>query len=149
MKHILIILLSLFGLFSCSSDTPSTPAPNLTIEKPIILALGDSLTAGYGLAETDAYPAQLERKLTEQGYSYQVHNAGISGDTTAGLLSRLDWTLEGSTPALVILCIGANDAFQGKSPEEIESNLRAIIEKLQAKKIPILFAGMRAPLNLG
>lgn len=148
MKHILIILLSLFGLFSCSSDTPSTPAPNLTIEKPIILALGDSLTAGYGLAETDAYPAQLERKMTEQGYSYQVHNAGISGDTTAGLLSRLDWTLEGSTPALVILCIGANDAFQGKSPEEIESNLRAIIEKLQAKKIPILFAGMRAPLNL-
>jgi len=85
-----------------------------------------------------------------------VQNAGISGDTSAGLLSRMDWLLASSDPSantsefsFAILCIGGNDAFQGKSPEDIEKNIRAIIEKLQAKKIPILFAGMKAPLNLG
>ncbi len=87
-----------------------------------------------------------------------MQNAGISGDTSAGLLSRIDWILDSddstssgnTTPfEFAILCIGANDAFQGKSPEDIENNIRVIIEKLQAKKIPILFAGMKAPLNLG
>jgi acyl-CoA thioesterase I len=81
--------------------------------------------------------------------NYKLINAGISWDTTAGLLSRLDWALEWDTPSLVILCIGANDAFQGKDTTEIEKNLRQIIEKIQAKEIPILLAGMRAPLNLG
>lgn len=82
------------------------------------------------------------------GYNYTLSNAGISGDTTSGLLARLDWVLEGESASLVILCIGANDAFQGKSVPDIEKNLRTIIEKIQMKKIPILFAGMRAPLNL-
>lgn len=97
----------------------------------------------------DNYPTQLQAKLQSAGYNYTLQNAGVSGDTTAGLLSRLDWVLDMETsPSLVILCIGANDAFQGKAVTDIEANLRAIIEKIQAKNIPILFAGMKAPLNL-
>ena len=144
-----ILLISLTFLASCSSG--STPAVIDTTEKQekTILALGDSLTAGYGLPESDAYPKQLETKLQTAGYNYTVINAGISGDTTAGLLSRLDWILDGETPNLAILCIGANDAFQWKDPAEIEKNIREIIVRLQAKDIPILLAGMRAPLNLG
>lgn len=146
LKYILLISLTL--LASCgASSTPLAPqAPNT---QKTILALGDSLTAWYGLQVTDSYPSQLESKLREKGYDYKVMNAGISWDTTAGLLSRLDWTLEWDAPSLVILCVGANDAFQGKDTTEIEKNLRQIIEKIQAKNIPILFAGMRAPLNLG
>lgn len=143
-------------LVACTkTDMASNTVPVAPIQKTI-LALWDSLTAGYGLPESDSYPSQLQKKLKEKGYDYQVQNAGISGDTSAGLLSRMDWLLTPSDPStntsefsFAILCIGGNDAFQGKSPEDIEKNIRAIIEKLQAKKIPILFAGMKAPLNLG
>lgn len=121
----------------------------MEVSQKTILSLGDSLTAGYWLPVTDSYPSQLESKLREKWYDYRLVNAGISWDTTAWLLSRLDWALEWETPSLVILCIGANDAFQGKDTAEIEKNLRQIIEKIQAKNIPILFAGMKAPLNLG
>ncbi len=144
------LLISLFFLASCSKNsTPVTPEISPDQKTKTILALGDSLTAGYGLSTTDSYPSQLEIKLWEKGYTYKIVNAGISGDTTAGLLSRLDWVLDWDAPSFVILCIGANDAFQGKDTDEIEKNLRQIIEKIRAKNIPILFAGMRAPLNLG
>lgn len=158
MKTILILIASLFLFSACSTPQDTSPVPQAEKTEKTILALGDSLTAGYGLPVTDSYPSQLEAKLREKGYNYKLINAGISWDTTAGLLSRLDWALEGVSPpekggegrlSLVILCIGANDAFQGKSVEDIEKNLRQIIEKIQAKNIPILFAGMRAPLNLG
>ena len=145
-KYILLISLSL--LVSCG--TTSTPVvPQSEKASKTILTLGDSLTAWYGLSVADSYPSQLEVRLRENGYDYKLINAGISWDTTAGLLSRLDWALEWEAPSLVILCIGANDAFQGKDTTEIEENLRQIIKKIQAKNIPILFAGMRAPLNLG
>lgn len=147
MKTILTIILGLFTLTSCTSDTPASLSDSSSGKT--ILALGDSLTAGYGLPVSDSYPSQLEQKLREKWYQYRIVNAGISWDTTAGLLSRLDWALEWDTPSLVILCIGANDAFQGKDTAEIEKNLRQIIEKIQSKNIPILFAGMKAPLNLG
>ena len=146
MKY-LIFLISLFLLASCGSET--TPIPQVPKIEKTILALGDSLTAGYGLPESDAYPSQLEARLREKSYNYRFINAWISGDTTAGLLSRMDWLLEWAPPALAILCIGGNDAFQWKSPADIEKNLRQIIEKITDKNIPILFAGMRAPLNLG
>jgi acyl-CoA thioesterase-1 len=148
MKSFLLILLTTF-LVSCS-ENQTTPdiVEDSTIPK-VILALGDSLTAWYGLPATDSYPAQLQAELQVLGYSYEVRNAGISGDTTAWLLSRLDWTLEWDAPALVILCIGANDAFQWKNTDDIEANLRQIIEKIQAKNIPIVLGGMKAPLNLG
>lgn len=146
-KYILF-LLSLFFIISCNWKIPSEIPVNPNSEKTIV-ALGDSLTAWYGLPLVDAYPSQLEARLREKWYAYRLVNAWVSGDTTAGLLSRLDWVLEWDTPSLVILCVGANDAFQWKDTVEIEKNLRQIIEKIQAKNIPILFAGMRAPLNLG
>lgn len=145
-----LFLISLVFLTSCgSTDTPPVSDTPLQNDR-VILALGDSLTAGYGLSETDSYPAQLEAKLQGKWYKYIVQNAWVSWDTTAGLLSRLDWILDGTdTYSLAILCIGANDAFQWKSVADIESNIRSIITKLQAKNIPILLAGMKAPLNLG
>ncbi len=142
-------LFSVFLLTSCGASEPAKLSTTVPETPKTILALGDSLTAGYGLPESDSYPSQLEKKLREVGYDYRLINAWISWDTTAWLLSRLDWVLEWDTPSLVILCIGANDAFQGKSVADIESNLRSIIEKIQSKNIAILFAGMRAPLNLG
>jgi acyl-CoA thioesterase I len=113
-----------------------------------ILALWDSLTAWLGLAELDAYPAQLQSQLQSLGYKYTVQNAWVSWDTSAWLLARMDWLLEGNTPSLAILCIGANDAFQGKSVADIENNIRSILDKLKAKNIPVLLAGMKAPFNL-
>lgn len=131
---------------SCSEEAQvQKPKEN---NSKTILAIGDSLTIGLGLPESDSYPAQLEKWLQAWGYNYTVQNAGISWDTTAGLLSRIDWMLDSDTPSLAILCIGANDAFQWKNIEDIEKNLRAIIEKLQSKNIPILLAWMKAPLNL-
>jgi len=149
MKIILIILTSLIILASCGTQpTVEIPTVSPSSEKTI-LALGDSLTAGYGLPESDSYPSQLAVRLTGLGYNYSIKNAWVSGDTSAGLLSRMGWLLEWDIPSLVILCIGGNDAFQGKSVEDIETNIWHIIELLQAKNIPILFAGMQAPLNLG
>lgn len=147
MKYIFLILLPIL-LISCSQGVVDIPVVTDKTEK-VILALGDSLTIWLWLPEWESYPSQLQSRLGFLGYIYRVENAGISGDTTAGLLSRLDWVLEWDSPSLIILCIGANDAFQGKSVADIETNIRAIIEKIQNKKIPILFAGMVAPYNLG
>ena len=148
-KFFLLVLFFVSFLTACSVEkSPSLPESK-TEDKKIILALWDSLTAGLWVSEDMNYPAQLEAKLKERGYSYTLQNAGVSWDTSAGLLSRMDWILDGTKPSFAILCIGANDAFQGKSVEDIEKNIRSILEKLQAKNIPILFAGMKAPLNLG
>ena len=118
-------------------------------EQPLrILALGDSLTAGYGLAAADSFPAQLERALNDRGTSVQVLNAGVSGDTTAGGLARLEWALV-DNPDLVILALGANDSLRAVAPEITRANLAAILEKLQARQLPVLLAGMYAPPNLG
>jgi acyl-CoA thioesterase-1 len=118
-------------------------------EQPLrILALGDSLTAGYGLAAADSFPAQLERALNDRGTTVQVLNAGVSGDTTAGGLARLEWALV-DNPDLVILALGANDSLRAVAPEITRANLAAILEKLQARQLPVLLAGMYAPPNLG
>ncbi len=147
MYKAVILFFSIFLLVSCGSDT-SQDDENNTGSGKVILALWDSLTAGYWLPQSESYPSQLERRLKVESYNYQIINAWISGDTSAWLLSRLDWVLEWDLPHLVILCIGANDAFQGKPVDEIEKNIRTIIERIQSKNIPILFAGMKAPLNL-
>lgn len=148
MKIILIIIVSLFTFTACDNSQINTVESKTKSEK-IILALGDSLTAWYGLPINDSYPSQLESKLKENGYIYRVQNAGVSWDTSAWLLARMDWILEWESPELAILCIGANDAFQGKDTSEIENNIRTIIEKLRSKNIPILLAGMKTPMNLG
>jgi len=113
-----------------------------------ILALGDSLTAGYGLDVEDGFSRQLERKLTTMGYSVRVLNAGVSGDTSAGGRSRLDWALA-DKPTHAIVELGANDGLRGLDPDAMRRNLDSIIGKLKAAGVAVLLTGMRAPPNLG
>ena len=113
-----------------------------------ILALGDSLTAGYGLREADGFAAQLQTALRGQGFDVDIVNAGVSGDTTTGGLARLDWALA-DNPDAVILELGANDGLRGIDPSITRTNLGAILVKLKHQNLPVLFAGMYAPTNLG
>jgi acyl-CoA thioesterase I len=113
-----------------------------------ILALGDSLTAGYGLPPGQGFAPQLERALKESGVEAQVIDAGVSGDTSAGGLARLDWALA-DAPDLVILELGANDMLRGVDPAETRANLDAILAKLREAGPRVLLAGMRAAPNLG
>jgi acyl-CoA thioesterase I len=113
-----------------------------------IVALGDSLTAGYGLAGETSFPARLEAELRRRGLDVEVINAGVSGDTTRGGLERLDWAVPEETDA-VILELGANDALRGIDPSAIRSNLDNIIRQLVERDIAVLLAGMQAPPNLG
>lgn len=113
-----------------------------------ILAFGDSLTAGYGLPEADAFTTRLQAALAAHGIRAMVLDGGVSGDTTAGGLARLDWAL-GDRPDLVILELGANDALRGIDPATARANLDAMLAKLRAAGVPVLLAGMLAPPNLG
>ena len=113
-----------------------------------LVALGDSLTAGYGLSPRDGFTAKLQAALSAKGHQVVVHNAGVSGDTSSGGLARLDWAV-GTNAQAVIVELGANDMLRGISPKITEQNLRRIIEKLQARGLDILLAGMWAAPNLG
>lgn len=117
--------------------------------RPKIVVLGDSLTAGLGLLEAQAYPALLQEKLNTDGYGWEVVNAGISGDTTAAGLQRLDWALNQGDVRILILELGANDGLRGLPVSEMKKNLAAIIETAQDKRISVLLAGMEAPPNFG
>ena len=117
-------------------------------DETVIVALGDSLTAGYGLPIEQSFPAQLEDALRKRGHKVRVVNAGVSGDTTAAALRRLDWALSGDTDA-VIVELGGNDALQGLPPEATKAALSDILQRLEAKGLPVLLAGMEAPRNLG
>jgi acyl-CoA thioesterase-1 len=133
-----------------AQNISSAPPSNAATEKslPKIIAFGDSLTAGLGLTEAESYPAILQRKLETDGYRYEVVNAGVSGDTSAGGLRRLDWTLEGDVRFL-ILELGANDLLRGQSIAEMKKNLGQIIERAKARGVVVLLAGMYAPTNTG
>lgn len=113
-----------------------------------LAVLGDSLTAGYGLAADEAFPAQLERRLHERGIEMTVVNAGVSGDTSAGGRARIDWVL-GDDLDFAIVELGANDGMRGIDPRDMEANLAAIIESLQQRGVSVMLAGMLAPPNLG
>lgn len=113
-----------------------------------IVAVGDSLTAGYGLRETEAYPAQLEKKLRQAGYNWRVVNAGISGETSSGALSRIDWVLK-LKPDIVILETGANDGLRGIDPKLVHKNVDKIVSTLQTKNVVTVLAGMKMFQNLG
>ncbi len=113
-----------------------------------LVGFGDSLMAGYQLAPDESYTAQLEMKLKAQGHTVTVTNAGVSGDTTAGGLSRIDWSVPEGTQG-VILELGANDALRGISPEETEKNLDAMISRLKERGISVLLVGILAPPNMG
>ena len=116
--------------------------------EPVIVAFGDSLTAGLGLAQSEAFPAQLEQALRARGQNVKVVNSGVSGDTAAAGLARLDWALPDDASA-VIIELGGNDALQGIPPEGTKAALEKIIEKVKARGLPILLAGMEAPPNMG
>jgi acyl-CoA thioesterase-1 len=113
-----------------------------------IVALGDSLTAGYGLPADAAFPVRLERALTGKGLAVEIANAGVSGDTAADGLSRLDWSVPDGTDA-VILELGANDALRGLDPKGTRAALESILQRLKERQVAVLIAGMRAPRNLG
>jgi len=124
-------------------DAPSSPAA-----RPRVVFLGDSLTAGYGLAAAEAYPSLVQERLRDAGLAAEVVNAGVSGDTSAGGLRRLDWALDGDVKVLV-LALGGNDALRGLSTGELRRNLAAIIERARQRKVAVVLAGMEAPPNLG
>ena len=123
----------------------TTPA---RAEPVTIMALGDSLTAGYGLEPGEGFPAQLEAALREGGYDVSVIDAGVSGDTSSGGLARLDWSLDPATDA-VIVELGANDALRGIDPTVTEASLDGILQNLSDRGLPVLLAGMIAPPNMG
>ncbi len=125
-----------------SLSTANDPAP-ITV-----VALGDSLTAGYGLPKDDAFPVKLEAALRANGHAVTVINAGVSGDTSAGGRARLDWAL-GDKPDAVIVSLGANDALRGLTPQQMYGNLSAILTTLRDRGVQVLLAGMRSPPNLG
>jgi len=115
---------------------------------PVIVALGDSLTAGLGLPGDEAYPALLEERLRREGYPYRVVNAGVSGDTTAGGLRRVEWVLR-TRPAIVIVALGANDGLRHQSVTAMRDNLVEIVRRLRGAGAAVLLAGARVPPNYG
>jgi acyl-CoA thioesterase-1 len=131
--------------FMTASMTDAHAAPGGSIK---LVALGDSLTAGYRLPADAAFPTVLERLLKAKGADVTVANAGVSGDTATGGLDRVDWSVPDGT-AGVILELGANDMLRGTDPKVTEGALSAIIERLKARGIPVLLAGMQAAPNLG
>lgn len=126
----------------------ASPASPAAAEPVRLLALGDSLTAGYGLAPEEGFVSRLEAALREKGHDVEVIDGGVSGDTTAGGLSRLDWALA-DDPDLVLVELGANDGLRGIDPASTRENLDAILARLKERGLPVLLAGMYAPPNLG
>jgi acyl-CoA thioesterase-1 len=127
-----------------AASLPSTPlGPG-----PRIVVLGDSLTAGLGLAPDQAYPALLQKRLDAAGLKYEIVNAGVSGDTSAGGLRRVDWALEGDVKILIV-ALGGNDALRGLPVEQLRDNLVTITDRAKARGIKVILAGMEAPPNFG
>ena len=164
LRHLLWVTLAIAvaacgGSKAPAADTPSAGVPPATAAAPPVersvsavksrvVFLGDSLTAGLGLEQTEAYPTLIQQKIDAAGLPYEVVNAGVSGDTSAGGLSRLDWALEGDVKVMVV-ALGGNDGLRGLPATELKKNLATIIERAQAKQITVILAGMEAPPNFG
>ena len=156
--RVLFVVAALTPL-SCGSSEPAAAPREATAfsgaaatapvdTKPRIVFLGDSLTAGYGLDIDDSVPSLVQKQLDAEGYKYEVVNAGVSGDTSAGGLRRLDWSLDGDVRILV-LELGANDGLRGLPVAEMKQNLRTIIRTAKMRGIDVLLTGMEAPPNYG
>ena len=130
------------------SPKPGSAAPAPAAARPRIAVLGDSLTAGLGVAKASSYPTLLQQRLDAAGLDYEVVNAGVSGDTSAGGLARLDWALDGDV-RVVIVALGGNDGLRGLPATQLRDNLAHIIERVQARGIAVILAGMEAPPNYG
>jgi len=152
------IFLGVFGL-ACSAAKYERPAnssaakplvtPQSVAGRPKIIAFGDSLTAGFGLAEKESYPYLLQQKLKADGYDHEVVNAGVSGDSSLGGLERADWVLDQDNAKILILELGANDLLRGMPPAKMKENLDKIIRKAKARNIKVLLCGMLAPPAAG
>jgi acyl-CoA thioesterase-1 len=136
----LMLLVSVIPALSLGADAVDN--------RPRIVAFGDSLTAGLGVATEDTYPARLQRRLDEQGLRYRVINAGVSGDTTAGGVRRVEWVLK-SHPDMVILELGGNDGLRGLNVQETKANLERIIQRCREASVMVVLAGMKLPPNYG
>ena len=134
------------------APAPAAPAPApvapVASDRPRIVFLGDSLTAGYGLEQSQAVPALIQARLAKEGYPFEVVNAGVSGDTSAGGLSRLEWSLSGDVRILVVE-LGANDGLRGLPVAAMRQNLEDVIARAQARGIAVLLVGMEALPNYG
>ena len=145
MKRRVSLVALLVAILLCAAALPKSEAKE---QEMVIVALGDSLTAGLGLPQSESFPAKLEATLKAQGRNVTMVNAGVSGDTVSAALDRLDWALPPNTSA-VIVELGGNDALQGLPPAEIETSLAKIIERVKAKGLPVLIAGIESPRNMG
>ena len=146
-KLLLVFLLSI-SLAGCGEETVSIENKNQPQYAGTILAIGDSLTEGLGVEEEFAYPAQLQQKLIDSGYDYRVINAGVSGETSSGALSRIKWALT-LQPDIVILVTGANDGLRGIEPVLIDANITEIVQLLKERNIVVVLGGMQMVQNLG
>lgn len=124
-------------------------APSFAPAPTVILAFGDSLTAGYGVLASESFPARLEALLRQEGHDVRVVNAGVSGDTTAGGVARLEWVLQQNPPDVAILELGANDMLRMLDAEQMRQNLQKMIDIFKQRNIPVLLAGMKSFRNLG
>lgn len=157
----LVVLQLLVACGTATQDAPSDKqqAETANIAEPevveeadtLVLAFGDSLYAGYGLSQNDGFVPDLQKALNAAGKDVRVHNAGVSGDTTAAGLRRMDFVLDSlsKNPDLVILGLGGNDLLRGLKPEESRANLDMMVKKLKDRNIPVMLTGMVAPINLG
>ncbi len=152
--RICAVLMSVFIVLGCDSQPPvvatgRAPTQSAQAYEGRIAAVGDSLTAGLGVDEDQAYPAQLARRLAADGYRFEVVNAGVSGETSSGALSRIQWVLSSLKPDIVILETGANDGLRGVDPNLLRSNLDELLAVLKAHDIQVVLAGMLMLPNLG
>ena len=148
MKTTFALIFLLLSLMGCGETEAPPPEQEQPVYEGTIVAMGDSLTAGLGLPEEQAYPARLERKLRSNGYAFRVVNGGISGETSSGALSRTKWMLS-LKPDIVILETGANDGLRGIDPEVTKKNMNEIVGILKEHKVTVVLAGMKIVLNLG
>ncbi len=151
MVPVMALLLAACGQADGGADAKETAAPVVTGEPVTVLAFGDSLFAGYKLARSESYPAKLERALRARGLNVTVRNAGVSGDTTAAGLQRLDFVLDSlsTPPDLVLVELGANDMLRGLSAGDARANLDTIMTKLNGRDLPVMLYEMKAAPNLG
>jgi acyl-CoA thioesterase-1 len=131
------------------ASAPAAPNAPAAPSAPRIIILGDSLTAGLGLDIADSFPSLLQQRLKEKGFNYTVVNAGVSGDTAAGGMRRLEWALSDGDPRILVVALGGNDGLRGLPAAQLEQNLASIIEAGQKRNLTVILAGMEAPPNYG
>lgn len=154
LRGILVLVGLMVLLAGCEGQPPARHVETGTTAvtpayKGTIVAVGDSLTAGLGVDENQAYPAQLARRLVAAGHNYRVVNAGVSGETSSGALARIEWVVSSLEPDIVILETGANDGLRGLDPALLESNLKELVVRLKGHGIQVILAGMLMLPNLG